>query len=264
MDRSLRPGEIRTGTSGWQYADWQGPFYPKGLAKREWLGRYAADFASVELNASFYRLPAQSSIERWRAATPEGFLFSVKAPRALTHFKKLKGCEQGIQEMLARLALFGDKLGPILFQLPPRWHVNVNRLEGFLAALPDGRRYVLEPRDQSWQCEEVYTILRAHRTGLCIAERGGTTSAEVVTGDFVYLRLHGPDAGGGGNYRAETLRGWAARALNWARTGRDVYLYFDNDQRAHAVRNARRLVGFLAEGVTLPGVAIKECADVGT
>jgi len=204
MDRPNRPGKITIGTSGWQYADWQGPFYPKGLAKREWLRRYAVNFTSVEVNASFYRLPAQSTIERWRAATPDGFLFSVKAPRVLTHFKKLKGCEQGIQELLARLALFGDNLGPVLFQLPPRWHVNVHRLEEFLTALPGGRRIVIEPRDDSWQCEEVYTILRAHRTGLCIADRGGVTSAEIPTGDFVYLRLHGPAADGGGDYRPES------------------------------------------------------------
>jgi len=247
--RDGEPGAIRIGTSGWHYPHWRGPFYPPALAREQWLAHYATRFDCVEVNASFYRLPEPGAIARWCAAVPEGFLFAVKAPRAITHLKKLKGCEQALQELLARLALFGDHLGPLLFQLPPRWRVNLHRLEAFLAALPAEGRFVLEFREPSWHCPEVRAALAAAGVSWCLAD----PPVEAAPGDqepcgpCAYLRLHGPRQRYRGSYRSETLRAWAGRLRGWSRKGLESYCFLDNDERAHAPRNAAQLRRLLAE-----------------
>jgi len=236
---------IHIGTSGWQYKHWQGTFYPEGLKMRDWLAHYARSFDCVEVNSSFYRLPTRDTIAGWCEKVPERFLFSVKAPRRITHFKKLKNCEAELDELFGRLETFGHRLGPVLFQLPPRWRCNPNRLENFLANLPSEHRLVLEFRDPSWHNDEIYALLAARSAAFCIFDIGGFTSPIIDTVDVVYVRLHGPGTAYTGNYRAPRLRAWVDRARAWNRRGKDVFLYFDNDERGYAVKNGTRTIGLL-------------------
>ncbi len=233
---------IRIGTSGWQYQHWKQNFYPPKLPRADWLEYYAGIFNSVEVNASFYRLPETDDIRRWCESTPERFVFAVKAPRGITHFKKLKNCESQLDAMIARFEAFGARLGPVLFQLPPRWRCNPRRLSDFLSMLPPDGRFAFEFRDLSWHCEEVYALLEAHRAAFCIFDLDGHTAPLVTPGGFVYVRLHGPKSAYTGNYRAQALRTWSGRALNWRRKNKDVFVYFDNDARAYAAKNARRML----------------------
>lgn len=236
---------IHIGTSGWQYRHWKKRFYPEDLRQRDWLEYYAGIFDSVEVNGSFYKLPRADDIARWCDMTPAHFRFSVKAPRSITHFKKLKNCEGLIETLLTRLESFGERLGPVLFQLPPRWRCNVRRLEDFLDALPPEGAFAFEFRDPSWHNEEVYDALGDHGAAFCIFDLDGATSPLETPGRFVYVRLHGPRASYTGNYRAPALRTWAGRALGWERKARDVHVYFDNDDRAYAARNAKRMLAMM-------------------
>lgn len=236
---------FRIGTSGWHYEHWQGVFYPPGLAREQWLGHYAGVFDTVEINNSFYRLPSDAALHAWHDATPAGFLFSVKASRYLTHMKKLREPQAGLAKFLPPLVALGDKLGPLLFQLPPRWRCNAPRLAEFLAALPAGREYAFELRDPSWHCPEVLELLRAYNAAFCIYDLAGFCSPLHVTADFAYVRLHGPGAAYGGCYTDAALAQWAARMGAW-RGLRRVYVYFDNDQAGYAVQNALALRALLA------------------
>lgn len=236
---------VRIGTSGWQYRHWKKRFYPEKLPRAEWLRYYAGVFDSVEVNASFYRLPETEDIARWCESTPAGFRFAVKAPRGITHFKKLKNCETQVETLAGRLEAFGARLGPVLFQLPPRWRCNPRRLEEFLGMLPRDWPIAFEFRDPSWHNDEIYALLAERGAAFCIYDLDGATSALEAPGEFVYVRLHGPRADYTGNYRAPTLRTWAGRALGWQRKGMAVYLFFDNDQRAYAARNARTMQGMM-------------------
>lgn len=236
---------IRIGTSGWQYRHWKKSFYPEKLRRADWLPFYATIFNTVEVNTSFYRLPETDDIRRWCESTPEEFRFAVKAPRGITHFKKLKNCESLLAALITRLEAFGERLGPVLFQLPPRWRCNPRRLGDFLLMLPRDKRFAFEFRDQSWHCEEVYALLAKHRAAFCIFDLDGQTSSLETPGDFAYVRLHGPRASYTGNYRAQALRTWFGRALGWQRKHKDVYVYFDNDARAYSAKNARRMLGMM-------------------
>lgn len=235
------------GTSGWQYRHWKKLFYPEKLRRAEWLSYYADAFSAVELNSSFYKLPEADDISRWCSQTPEDFRFAVKSPRGITHFKKLKNCESLLQTLLGRTDAFGHRLGPILFQLPPRWHCNSRRLADFLSMLPREKQFVFEFRDPSWHCDEVYGLLAEHRAGFCIFDLDGVTSPLAAPGAVVYARLHGPRSAYTGNYRAPVLRTWAGRALGWRRSAKEVYVFFDNDDRAYAAKNARRYLDMLVE-----------------
>ena len=234
---------IHVGTSGWNYRHWAGPFYPEDLEQEQWLRFYAGRFSTVEINNTFYNLPQQSVFRKWREAVPEGFLFSVKASRYITHMKKLKEPQDSVRRFMDRAAGLEEKMGPVLFQLPPRWKVNPRRLESFLQELPEGRRYTFEFRDQSWFHPEIYDLLRAHGAAFCIYHLAGTLSPREVTADFVYVRLHGPGGAYRGSYDQETLSGWVGAFTAWERQGRDVYCYFDNDQRGYAARDALALQG---------------------
>jgi uncharacterized protein YecE (DUF72 family) len=238
---------VRIGTSGWQYRHWKKIFYPDNLRRADWLTYYAGVFPSVEVNASFYKLPEAADIQKWCACTPAEFRFSVKAPRSITHFKKLKNCESQLQTLLGRMEAFGQRLGPVLFQLPPRWRCNPRRLESFLWMLPRDQSFAFEFRDPSWHQEEVYALLADHGAAFCIFDLDGVTTPLVAPGKFVYVRLHGPRSAYTGNYRAPTLRTWSGRALGWRRHKKDSYVYFDNDDRGYAVKNARRLLGMMAD-----------------
>lgn len=237
----MKPGHIYIGTSGWHYPHWVGPFYPQTLSKKDLLSFYTRHFHTVEINNTFYRLPSQKTLEAWREGVPKGFLFACKASRFITHMKKLKDPETSTQRFFDVIQVLGPKLGPILFQLPPRWKVNVERLESFLKVLPRQYRFAFEFRDDSWFQLETYSLLRQYHAGLCVYHLAGRCSPIEVTADFVYIRLHGPGDSYQGKYGVKGLRPWANRCAEWADDGKDVFCYFDNDQAGYAVKDALEL-----------------------
>jgi uncharacterized protein YecE (DUF72 family) len=237
---------IHIGTSGWHYDHWQGPFYPANMAKIDFLKYYQMHFHTVEINNSFYRLPTAKTMNDWRESVPPGFIFAVKGSRYITHMKKLKDPKQSIQLFFERVQLLQDRLGPILFQLPPRWHFDTRRLKAFLAALPAGYRYALEFRDPSWLHQEAFRLLADHGAALCIYEFAGRLSPMEVTAGFVYIRLHGPGGPYQGNYDTQTLVGWAKAISAWAGQGKEVFCYFDNDEAGYAAQNALSLQEMLS------------------
>lgn len=243
---------VYVGTSGWSYDHWKGRFYPKTVSTEELLACYARSFSTVEINNSFYRLPTREALETWASRVPADFVFSVKASRYITHMKKLRDPASSAARFLGRVKHLGDRLGPILFQLPPRWRFNEARLAAFLEALPAGRRYAFELRDPSWLNESAYRLLKSHNAACCIYELAGFQSPERLTADFVYVRLHGPGAAYEGSYDSATLDRWAEKIRTWSRAGLAVYCYFDNDERAYAPRNALELGGLLS-GCGRPG-----------
>jgi uncharacterized protein YecE (DUF72 family) len=232
---------IHVGTSGWHYKSWVGRYYPAGLPAEEMLTFCAREFSTVEIDSSFYRLPADTTLRRWADNTPPGFTFAYKASRYLTHWRKLGNAKEPLVRILQNARLLGPKLGPLLFQLPPRWQVNVDRLESFLDLLPAGGRHVFEFRDKSWFTVPVCEALRKHGAGLCIYEFGDFRSPLEVTAEFVYVRLHGPAGPYAGLYDEAALSFWAEQLQRWESEGLDSYCYFDNDERGYAVQNAREL-----------------------
>jgi uncharacterized protein YecE (DUF72 family) len=229
---------IRIGTSGWHYPHWVGAFYPAELGSKDWLHYYARHFRCVEINSTFYRLPAMDSIERWLAQTPEDFSFTLKASRYITHMKKLRDCATALSEFLSLARHFGDRLAAILLQLPPHWHANHGRLADFLRLLPDDLRFAMEFRDPSWHVGDTYRLLREYGVGFCQFELGGFHSPPVVTAELVYLRLHGPGEAYAGSYDEDALKRLADSLTAWDGEGHDVHVFFDNDRGACSVNNA--------------------------
>jgi uncharacterized protein YecE (DUF72 family) len=237
---------VHIGTSGWHYQHWKGPFYPEKLPASKMLEFYTRHFDTVELNNTFYRLPVETGVQQWRESTPPGFCFAAKGSRFLTHMKKLKDPEPGIERFFERISPLGKKLGPIVFQLPPWWEADPERLDAFLTALPPRRRYAFELRNPTWHTEEIYRILRRHNTAFCIFEIAGFHTDFTLTANFTYVRLHGPGDKYQGSYSDDQLAAWADRIREWDRSLRALYLYFDNDQAAYAVENAltlKRMIG---------------------
>ncbi|MEA3355946.1 MAG: DUF72 domain-containing protein [Candidatus Bipolaricaulota bacterium] len=232
---------IHIGTSGWHYDHWKGPFYPENLPHREMLRYYADRFHTVELNNTFYQLPQEKTLAQWQDTVPGGFIFSVKASRYITHMKKLKDPHQSVAPLLERTEALKDKLGPFLFQLPPRWSINTARLDSFLDSLPKDLSCTFEFRDPSWFDSRTYRILERHGAAFCIYQLAGRLSPREITADHVYVRLHGPGEAYQGKYDEETLSQWAETFLAWADEGREVYCYFDNDEAGYAAQNAVRL-----------------------
>ena len=252
----MAAGRLWIGTSGWHYGHWVGPFYPADMRPREFLSFYTRFFRTVEINNTFYRLTPPQSVRLWVESTPPGFLFAVKANRFITHRKKLKDAEQSTNLFLDSIRGFGPKLGPILFQLPPRWNVDVERLARFLEVFPGGLRYTFELRDETWFRRDVYELLRRHGAAFCIWELAGRHSPVIDTAPFVYVRLHGPGGAYQGRYDGRTLRGWARRVEAWRDAGRDVYVYFDNDEKGYAAGDAARLQSMCGEAAAAPGSTI--------
>ncbi len=236
-----RARRILIGTAGWSYPHWRGPFYPRELRHERQLAYDAEHFDSVEINSTFYRLPERRTFRAWHDAVPGGFVFAVKASRFITHMKKLNAPGRALGSFFRRIEALGDKLGPALFQLPPRWRCNPQRLASFLGSLSSNFRYAFEFRDQSWLTREIYDLLARRNAGLCIYELGGFRSPIVVTSKLVYVRLHGPDGPYQGSYDRRTLAGWARRIRAWSAEGRSVCVYFDNDQLGYAALNALEL-----------------------
>ena len=232
---------IYIGTSGWNYKHWLGPFYPKKLPAAAMLEFYSRQFNTVELNNSFYHLPTIRAFESWRETVPDHFRFAVKGSRFITHMKKLKAPKTSSRKLFARVKYLDDKLGPILFQLPPHWSLNLERLATFLERLPAQYRYAFEFRDPSWFTNEVYELLRQHNAALCFYEMLGWSSPQALTADFAYVRLHGTESKYGGSYPKAALRQWANRIKQWRSESRNVYFYFNNDPEGHATRNALTL-----------------------
>jgi uncharacterized protein YecE (DUF72 family) len=239
---------LHIGTSGWHYDHWRGPFYPEDLRPGDYLGFYRQKFHTVEINNSFYRLPSEKALADWRESVPAGFIFAVKASRYITHMKKLQDPETSLAPFLERVRLLGNRLGPILFQLPPRWRFNEERLHDFLQALPRDFRYALEFRDPSWLNDQAGRLLREHGAAFCIYELAGRISPLEVTADFVYIRLHGPGGAYRGRYDRHTLEDWAEAISAWAGRGLPVYCYFDNDEAGFAAQNALELEEMLTAG----------------
>lgn len=237
------PAEVRIGTSGWHYAHWRGSFYPDRCSNAKMLEFYFERLDTVEINNSFYRLPSAETFRCWRESTPNGFCFAVKASRFITHNKKLKDPENALDKFFPPASELKEKLGPILFQLPPKWRVNVQRLEEFLSVLPKGKRwrYAFEFREPSWLNEETCAVLRKHNAAFCIYELAGFRTENVVTADWVYVRLHGPGEKYQGCYDSSQLAEWAERIATWQQQLRAIYVYFDNDQAGYAVQNALEL-----------------------
>jgi uncharacterized protein YecE (DUF72 family) len=233
-----RTGKIYIGTSGWHYKHWKGSFYPKNIKEADQLSYYLQFFSSVEINNSFYRLPNPKTFAEWRKSVPGDFIFAVKGSRFITHMKKLNIEKQSIQKFFTSVKKLKEKAGPILFQLPPKWNVNAERLAFFLKQLPSDYRYAFEFRNPSWYTNEVYDLLKKHRCAFCVYELAGHISPIKITAAFVYLRLHGPGNKYQGDYPDDTLSNWAGKCRNWQQEGRDVYVYFDNDQAGYAAFNA--------------------------
>jgi uncharacterized protein YecE (DUF72 family) len=234
----MRGRAIHIGTSGWHYDHWRGPFYPRDLSPKAYLEYYIECFHTVEINNSFYQLPKEETLAMWRDTVPDQFIFAVKGSRYITHMKKLKDPRKTVPAFLERVEVLGDKAGPILFQLPPRWQSNPQRLDSFLNALPRRFRYAFEFRDPSWFNSEVYDSLRGHGAAFCIYELGGQVSPKEITADFVYIRLHGPGGPYQGQYPTEVLAEWARAFAAWARQGKEIYCYFDNDEAGYAAQDA--------------------------
>jgi uncharacterized protein YecE (DUF72 family) len=242
----MRKGKIYIGTSGWHYKHWKGTFYPADIKEVDQFSFYKSCFTTVEINNSFYRLPERHTFAAWKKSAPPSFIFSVKASRFITHMKKLKVDKRSINQFFTRVDKLENKLGPVLFQLPPLWKVNTERLELFLAALPKGYRYTFEFRNHTWYTEEVYSLLRKFKAAFCIYELERHLSPMQITANFVYVRLHGPGNKYQGSYDKRTLKKWAAHCRSWQQSGKDVYIYFDNDQAGYAAFNAQTLKELLS------------------
>lgn len=237
----MAKGKIYIGTSGWHYKHWKGTFYPETTKESEQFSVYLDYFSTVEINNSFYRLPSPETFATWRKTTPENFVFAVKGSRFITHMKKLNLDKEGVKKFFNSVRSLGKKTGAILFQLPPKWKVNEERLKSFLSVLPRRYRYAFEFREPSWYNDNIYAILRKFNCAFCIYELGGHLSPFEETADFVYVRLHGPGAKYQGSYPDQTLKEWAKQCKAWQSKGKDVFVYFDNDQDGYAAFNALHL-----------------------
>jgi uncharacterized protein YecE (DUF72 family) len=235
---------IHVGTSGWQYRDWRGTFYPPDLPQRAWLGFYAARFSTVEVNNSFYRLPEGETFERWRRETPAGFVVTVKASRFITHLKRLRDPEDAVALFWERATRLGPRLGPILFQLPPRFPADPERLSSFLGVLPTPLRAAFEFRDASWHSPEVFDLLERAGAALVWADRPGARVDMPITGGWTYLRFHQGRANAAGYPRAK-LRRWADRIAEL--DAEEGWIYFNNDPGGAALRDAVTLRTLLRE-----------------
>lgn len=238
---------VHVGTSGWSYDHWDHVLYPPGTPPRERLGHYVQRFATVELNSSFYRWPGPGAFASWRRRLPEGFLLSVKAPRGLTHGKKLYAPEAWIEQVARGWHALGDRRAVLLVQLGPAQVRDDARLDYFLSQLPSWVRTTVEFRHPSWVDDRVFELLERHQVAYCVMSGAGLPCVLRSTAPFVYLRLHGPDTEHlyAGSYSEADLRWWADRVREWEASGKGVYVYFNNDGDGNAVRNAYTLLQLL-------------------
>ena len=237
--------KVHIGTSGWSYSQWKDNFYPPEIKSADYLKHYASVFDTTEINNSFYHLPKEKSLKKWLEVTPSDFIFAIKASRYITHNKKLKDPEESIDNFFAAIKPIKNKSGPVLFQLPPNWHANAERLKAFLETLPEGYRYTFEFRDQDWLNDEIFQLLEKHNAALCVYDFKGFQSPEIITADFVYIRLHGPEKAYQGSYHGNRLNSYADKIKQWQQDGHDVYCFFDNDDKGCAPKDAQDLLNKL-------------------
>jgi len=238
--------KVLIGTSGYSYKHWaEGVFYPQGLSQARWFTFYAQQFDTVELNVTFYRLPKITVFENWRQKAPQNFRFSVKGSRYITHIKRLKDVKEPLARLAQRIRPLAEQIDCVLWQLPPSMKDSQQRLSAFcLALMKDsvfcGMKQVFEFRNETWFQRRTYKILQEHGFCLCFADSGSQMGAEVLTGDYIYLRFHGRGARYGSEYSDEELRQWAGKVRDWKARIKCVYAYFNNDAYGFAPRNARR------------------------
>jgi uncharacterized protein YecE (DUF72 family) len=238
---------VLIGTSGWHYDSWRGPFYPADIPKKDWLACYAKSFSSTELNGVFYRTPALEAVRGWYRQTPDDFMFAWKASKFITHWKRLTAkSRNSIALMETRLRVLKHKAGPVLFQLPPQFTADRDRLASFVKLLRKRRHYAFEFRHPSWYADGIFDVLREHDIALCLSDHHDAPAPWEVTARHVYVRGHGPGGRYKDRYSEATLRAWARDIRRWRHQRRAVYVYFDNDQKSAAPFDARRLMRLLA------------------
>jgi uncharacterized protein YecE (DUF72 family) len=239
---------ILIGTSGWRYDSWRGPFFPKNLPPKDQLKYYAGQFCTTELNGVFYRTPSLEAVKAWRAQTGPDFVFAWKASKFITHWKRLSDNSVNSLALIEeRLALLGNKAGPVLFQLPPNFEADAGRLAAFFKLLPTRRRYSIEFRHPSWYQPVILGLLSQHNIALCLSDHHDAPTPWKRTADFVYIRGHGPQGRYKDHYTPQALAKWATRIRSWKKQGCDVFVFFDNDQKSAAPGDARRLQELLGQ-----------------
>jgi len=236
-----RDCDIRIGTSGWHYNHWRELFYPAKLPKSQWFEHYAKHFDTVEINNTFYQLPKEVSVERWHAQGPADFVYTVKANRYITHIKRLKNAAEPLQTFFERVGLLEEKLGPILYQLPPSLHQSLDLLRDFVKLLPKKSTAVFEFRHKSWFSKDTFRMLDKFGCSFCIHDMAGIETPRVLTGGIIYIRFHGPTGKYAGSYSKTSLRDWAEWIRDNIGKARGAYIYFNNDTNAYAVNNAKTL-----------------------
>ncbi len=234
------------GTSGFYYEDWKGIFYPKDLPKSKFFEYYVKEFDTVELNSTFYHLPKLKTVEHWASMVGEEFLFSIKAYRGITHYKKLKDVKEDVYLFLHLIKALKEHLGIILFQLPPSLKKDTTLLSEFLYILPAGYSYAVEFRDKSWWDEEVFELLERYDVAFCIHDFGKKTSPIVATSKNVYIRFHGTNGRYKGSYEDDYLKEWSLKIKSFLKKGKRVFCYFNNDFEGAAIFDARRLLKFIS------------------
>lgn len=229
---------LRVGTSGYSYKQWKGSFYPEKLPDAEMLRFYATQLRTVEINHSFYRMPVESMVQKWAEQVPAGFHFAMKANQQITHIRKLRGVDEMLRRFLevASTLQEGDRLGPVLIQVPPTFKADLAVLEAFLKLRPRAFRFAFEVRHASWHTPQTLDLLRAHQTALCIAETNKEPAPEALTADFAYVRLRKE------NYTAKEIAAWRGKFDAWLAQGRDVYVYFKHEDEGRAPALARQLL----------------------
>jgi uncharacterized protein YecE (DUF72 family) len=230
---------LHVGTSGWQYRDWRGVLYPPQLPQRRWLEHYATRYSTVESNAAFYRLPSHDTFAAWRERTPPGFIMAVKASRYLTHVRRLRDPDEAVRRLVSHAAGLGDRLGPILLQLPPTLRADATLLDGCLACFPPAVRVAVEPRHSSWWCSDIRRLLEHRGAALCWADRGSRPITPLWrTADWGYVRFHQGRASPHPRYGRTALATWAGRIADTWPEEADVYVYFNNDAGGAAIHDA--------------------------
>ena len=240
---------MRVGCSGWMYKHWRGLFYPEDLPVKRWFEHYAAEFDTVEINNSFYRLPGPETFRAWRAQAPEEFCYAVKANRYLTQRKKLKDPEEPLTRMMASFDALRPALGPVLYQMPPHFRINLERLENFLKLMPPDVVNVFEFRDPSWYAEDTFALLDRYGASFCVHDMPGSQTARLATGPIAYVRFHGGEGKYWGRYSDEGLLGWTDWIVEQTRAGRPVWAYFNNDLEGHAIHDAQTLRAMLRQAL---------------
>lgn len=233
--------KIYISTSGWVYKHWKNTFYPPNLSEKEYLKYYSQHFSTVEVNNSFYHLLNEASVQNWIKSVPKDFVFSIKASRYITHMKKLIDPEKTTKNFFESIKPFKNKIGAILFQLPPKFDFNPERLENLFKTIPDNYKYAFEFRDKRWFNNETYDILRKNNAALCIYNLGEFQTPKEITTDFTYIRFHGPGIPYANKYSEEQLNDFSNDIINYNKKAKTVFGYFNNDEAGYAIENANEL-----------------------